>query len=105
MECIDWIEAALTPEEFRGYLKGNMLKYQWRYASKGNPVQDLRKADWYLRKLLEKTAECVSSAPPIDGNKITTGHLNTVPYAVKQYVVKDIPEEAKKQIKDEIWRA
>lgn len=27
LEVIDIIRAALTPEEFRGYLKGNDLKY------------------------------------------------------------------------------
>ena len=36
IECIDAIEAALTPEEFRGYCKGNALKYLWRERSKGN---------------------------------------------------------------------
>ena len=30
IECIAAIQAALTPEEFRGYLKGNILKYTWR---------------------------------------------------------------------------
>ena len=30
IECIDAIEAALTPEEFRGYCKGNAMKYIWR---------------------------------------------------------------------------
>lgn len=53
MECIEWIEAALTPEEFRGYLKGNILKYFWRHESKGKPQQDLDKMDWYRRKLKE----------------------------------------------------
>lgn len=54
MECIDWIEAALSPMEFRGYLKGNVLKYFWRHELKGNPVQDLAKMDWYRRKLIDK---------------------------------------------------
>ena len=30
IECIDAIAAALTPEEFAGYCKGNILKYVWR---------------------------------------------------------------------------
>ena len=51
IECIDWIEMCLTPEEFRGYLKGNSLKYLWRNEHKGNPVQDLGKAGWYVDKL------------------------------------------------------
>lgn len=54
VECIDWIEMALTPEEFRGYLKGCQLKYFWRHEHKGKPVQDLEKMRWYARKLEEK---------------------------------------------------
>ena len=50
-ECIDWIEMALTPEEFKGYLKGCAYKYQWRHEEKGHREQDLQKAQWYLRKL------------------------------------------------------
>lgn len=50
IECIDAIEAALTPEEFRGYCKGNALKYTWREKHKGGD-QDLAKAEWYLNRL------------------------------------------------------
>lgn len=51
IECIDAIEAALTPEEFRGFCKGNVLKYTWREKRKGGP-ESLQKAQWYLRRLL-----------------------------------------------------
>ena len=50
IECIDAIKAALTPEEFRGYLKGNVIKYTWRERMKGN-IESLKKAAWYLRRL------------------------------------------------------
>ena len=52
IECIDAIEAILTHEEFVGYLRGNSLKYRWRFRYK-NGVEDLRKAEWYENKLLE----------------------------------------------------
>lgn len=52
IECIDAMRAALTHEEFIGYLRANVLKYLWRYDCKGAPVQDLRKAEWYLRRLI-----------------------------------------------------
>jgi hypothetical protein len=52
IECIDAIEASLRIEAFRGYLKGNIEKYVWRYETKGNPKQDLEKAQWYLNKLI-----------------------------------------------------
>ena len=50
MEAIDIIKAALTPEEYRGYLKGNALKYMLREPFKGNPAQDVAKAKWYLER-------------------------------------------------------
>lgn len=53
IECIDAIEAALTPEEFRGYCKGNIIKYTWRERHKGEAVS-LAKAWWYLNRLLAK---------------------------------------------------
>ena len=49
VECIDAIESALSPEEFRGYCKGNAIKYVWREALKGGD-EDLRKAIWYLTR-------------------------------------------------------
>jgi hypothetical protein len=51
VEAIEAIEASMSPEEFKGYLKGNALKYLWRYAYKGKPTQDLDKAEWYLARL------------------------------------------------------
>lgn len=51
IECIDAIKAALTPEEFRGFCKGNALKYVWRERYKNGGV-DLEKSNWYLLRLL-----------------------------------------------------
>ena len=52
IEAIDAIKASMTREEFKGYLKANCMKYLWRYRHKGKPVEDLRKARWYLDRLL-----------------------------------------------------
>tara|TARA_R100000995_G_scaffold53928_1_gene26367 strand:+ start:1315 stop:1542 length:228 start_codon:yes stop_codon:yes gene_type:complete len=52
IECIDAIEAMLTEEEFIGYLRGNSLKYRWRFRYK-NGVEDLQKAEWYEKRLLK----------------------------------------------------
>tara|TARA_R110000803_G_scaffold84087_3_gene150267 strand:+ start:6326 stop:6826 length:501 start_codon:yes stop_codon:yes gene_type:complete len=57
VECIDAMEAMLTKEEFIGYLRGNTFKYQWRCRYKGKTSQDLRKATWYLHKLMEVIGE------------------------------------------------
>ena len=52
IECIVAIEAALTEEEFKGYIKGNVLKYTWRENYK-DKLEDLKKAAWYLNRLIE----------------------------------------------------
>jgi hypothetical protein len=52
IECIDAIEAQLTSEEYRGYLKGNIAKYAWRERHKGG-TESLKKARFYLDRLIE----------------------------------------------------
>lgn len=53
IECIEAIRAALTEEEFRGFCKGNAIKYVWREKNKAGAT-DLSKATWYLNYLSEK---------------------------------------------------
>ena len=55
VECIDAIKAALSLEEWRGFVKGNVLKYVWREAYKGGDC-DLEKARDYLGRYLDKGA-------------------------------------------------
>ena len=57
IECIEAIEAMLSPKEFVGYLRGNSLKYRWRFMYKGKPIEDLEKASWYEEKLLNYLKE------------------------------------------------
>mgnify|MGYP003138873489 FL=1 len=52
IECIDAIKAASTKEEFEGYVRANVLKYVWRFRYKDN-IKVLRKARWYLDKLID----------------------------------------------------
>jgi hypothetical protein len=54
IECIDAMRASLTPEEFRGYCKGNVMKYLWRHGEKDDTVQEANKASWYLSWLQGK---------------------------------------------------
>lgn len=54
VECIEAIEESMTSEAFKGYLKGNTMKYLWRYERKGKSVEDLKKAQWYLDKLIKE---------------------------------------------------
>ena len=54
-ETIEVIKDYMTSDEFSGYLKGNIIKYVARFKFKGNPLQDLKKASWYLDKLIKET--------------------------------------------------
>jgi hypothetical protein len=56
IECIDAIRAALTDEEWRGFCKGNVLKYVWREKHKGGN-ETLVKAQDYLRWAVAGKAE------------------------------------------------
>lgn len=58
IECIDAIGAAMSAEAFRGFLKGNIMKYVFRYEAK-NGIEDLKKAQWYLNRLI---GECEKDA-------------------------------------------
>ena len=52
IEVMDIIESILTPEEFRGYKKGNVLKYILREKLK-NGLEDLKKCENYLKRLIQ----------------------------------------------------
>lgn len=55
-EAIDVIRSALTPEEFIGYCKGNVLKYRLRAGKKDKLEQDIAKAETYAKMLEEQVA-------------------------------------------------
>tara|TARA_R110000822_G_scaffold71010_1_gene171293 strand:- start:466 stop:732 length:267 start_codon:yes stop_codon:yes gene_type:complete len=52
IETFDFITAKTSPEQLAGYCKGNILKYVSR-ADHKNGVEDLKKAKWYLDKLIK----------------------------------------------------
>lgn len=51
---IDYIKAKLTPEEYKGFLKGNIIKYVSRSEYKENEFADLKKAQDYLVWLIKE---------------------------------------------------
>lgn len=54
IETIEYIRAKLSPDEYRGYMKGSVLKYLSRAGHKDDATQDLKKAQWYLNRLIEE---------------------------------------------------
>jgi len=56
-EAVKVIESKLSPEQFQGYLLGNILKYTMRCNYKEKFEEDLKKAQWYLNKLVDTFPE------------------------------------------------
>lgn len=50
IECKDVIKALVKDEGYKGYLKGNIIKYIWREQNKGH-FEDVQKAKFYLNEL------------------------------------------------------
>lgn len=53
IEAIEYISDFLTPEEYQGYLRGNIAKYLHRFPYK-NGIEDIKKAQWYLERLIQE---------------------------------------------------
>ena len=54
IETIDYMKAKSIPEEFRGHLRLTALKYLSRYGKKDDELQELKKAKWYLDRLVQE---------------------------------------------------
>lgn len=48
IESIDVLRSVLTPEEFKGFCRGNALKYLIRAGKKDSELQDIKKAGVYI---------------------------------------------------------
>jgi hypothetical protein len=52
IECIEYIRQVLGEDGFRAYCLGNVIKYTHRHEYKGKPVEDLKKAQYYLNSAI-----------------------------------------------------
>lgn len=61
IESVDVLRSVLTPEEFKGFCRGNALKYLIRAGRKDNELQDIKKAgvyiEWLIDTIKKQTAE------------------------------------------------
>lgn len=53
-ECIKVLKAWFPEEEYRGFLRCNAVKYLCRAGKKDDAIKDLKKAEWYVHKLIEE---------------------------------------------------
>jgi hypothetical protein len=54
-ECIEVIED--NPALYNHYHVSNSFKYLWRWREKGEPIQNLEKAAWYLKRKISLLEE------------------------------------------------
>lgn len=61
IECIDAMKAmsdgAEMPSSHSSYCWQTIFKYIWRHPYKGKPLEDLRKAEYYLKRLIREYDE------------------------------------------------
>jgi enoyl-CoA hydratase/carnithine racemase len=58
IETIDYIVDVLGKYEAISYCQGNVIKYTGsRLFSKGKPIEDAKKARWYLDKMIQLLEE------------------------------------------------
>lgn len=61
IECIDALKAATVGKRgIEAVCVANVIKYLWRYEEK-NGVEDVRKAKWYIERLLKELEESQQS--------------------------------------------
>ena len=108
IECIEAMKIVLTPEEFRGYLKGNVFKYLWREKDK-NGIEDLRKGKSYYDRLIDlideseqQKAADLQSLKDHPFGRLKTAHLNSDKIPEGYRKLNDSSEEPR-QIGDLRW--
>jgi hypothetical protein len=57
IETIEYMKAKSTPEEFKGHLRLTAIKYLSRTGYKNDALQDLKKAQWYLNRLIKECGD------------------------------------------------
>lgn len=74
IQPLDYMKAKMSHEAYMGYLQGNVFKYVSRAGKKDDVVQDLKKAQFYLNRLVatmeEGTEEQEASQRPITKEQI-----------------------------------
>lgn len=77
IECIDAITAAVSGKSgIEAVCVANVIKYLWRYELK-NGVEDVKKAQWYLNRLVLEMGECESVLGDDIPLAATCKHLDT----------------------------
>ena len=70
IECIDCIKAATVNKVgIEAFCVGNAIKYLFRYENK-NGLEDVRKAQWYINRLIQELEEKKENCPFTDPDDV-----------------------------------
>ena len=70
IECIDCIKAATVNKVgIEAFCVGNAIKYLFRYENK-NGLEDVRKAQWYINRLIQELEEKKENCSFIDPDDV-----------------------------------
>ena len=53
VECLDALQSMMSEASYKDFLRAQVIKYVWRCEDKGNSEIDLKKAGFYLNRLLQ----------------------------------------------------
>jgi hypothetical protein len=73
VECIEVVE-------HMSFNVGNAVKYLWRAGEKGNQLQDLRKAAWYVNREISRLADGANDAPEQEPEEAGRCEMQTGPW-------------------------
>jgi hypothetical protein len=92
IEAIEAFESFLSPEEFRGFLKGQIAKYLWREKHKGG-TDSIRKLKWYAEQLISYDERQAVNAnnPMINIEMLVSGHAAPLRDSVPGGIGRELP--------------
>lgn len=98
----NWHPSRIQPIEISEWCSfniGTAINYIWRHAHKGEPVQDLRKAAWHLRREAERIAE----NGPVSQPKGPRDQLHDAQVRATTELIREPFSQNIRKAIDEIW--
>lgn len=96
IECIEVVE-------HMNFNKGNAIKYCWRSGEKGDEIEDLKKAAWYINREIERIIKSRKNlyANRSAGKFIPTNDVHATKFSSE--IARELGENAR-ALKDSIFR-
>lgn len=113
-ECIDEMIAVFGTHAVIDFCKCNAWKYRYRANAKGNYEEDMEKADWYIRKMMELQLRENTERENIDNScknlrdelqehgDLYNGFLASIESSLKEQKVSALPFQPESEIAEKI---